>query len=859
MATTPLPNNFVGFMNDATSMATTAVRNNPANQAPVFDEGASTFRVVEENTMAVVADPNEDLESSTDATGDNVGGPVAATDADDDTPVYTLSGADAAMFRVRQDNPNTTDVNEGGQIEVGANAKLDYEKKKVHTVTLTADDGYGGSNSTASITVTIHVTDLDEAPMIMDKAESSAMGERSVDYKENDDKLVTTLSATDPERVSPIGWSLLQSAGGEQNLGIFTDISPEDGVDDDDDDVGDTDIADRDLFTINQNGELSFKTPRSYEDNSASGDGADAKNYRVVVQASDGGMEEHVNWFKVTVTVTDVEETGKVTWQVDPDGTGSEVDQDLLQFQPTAVLTAAIPTDPDGGVSNVAWQWYRSSSKTTQGTAISGATLNTYSVVDTPADPNDVGKYLRVVATYTDGRGPSKTASFVSENPVQAARESANTPPSFNTPNVERRITENSTGNVGSPITAMDADGDIRTYSVAGDGDDNARFAIDRVTGQLKVASGTTLNFESPSDQGDTPGNNTYEVTIRATDSSGADADATVIVTVSDVNEKPTFGDEDTTADPVENIAGMAADHSENADSLTVSTYTATDPEGGTVTLSLSGDDSDKFELNDLETPVAGSKMLSFMEMPDFEMPGDSGSDSDNIYEVTVVASDGELTAMKSVTVKVTDSDEMGMVELSSQDALIGVELTATLTDSDGGVPDPGMFTDQEWQWQSSDAADGTYADIAKDAKSATYTPIDGDRGRFLKAMVTYTDRTRDEDNDGGNNATSNNFVGFMNDATSMATTAVRNNPANQAPVFDEGASTFRVVEENTMAVVADPNEDLESSTDATGDNVGGPVAATRRRRRHAGLHAERGGRGHVPGEAGQSQHHRRE
>ena len=42
--------------------------------------------------------------------------------------------------------------------------------------------------------------------------------------------------------------------------------------------------------------------------------------YRVVVQASDGGTMETLNWFKVTVTVTDVEEVGKVTWMgmVDP-------------------------------------------------------------------------------------------------------------------------------------------------------------------------------------------------------------------------------------------------------------------------------------------------------------------------------------------------------------------------------------------------------------------------------------------------------------------------------------------------------------------------------------------------------------
>ena len=36
------------------------------------------------------------------------------------------------------------------------------------------------------------------------------------------------------------------------------------------------------------------------------------------MQASDGGTDgQAISWFKVTVTVTDVEEDGKVTWTVD--------------------------------------------------------------------------------------------------------------------------------------------------------------------------------------------------------------------------------------------------------------------------------------------------------------------------------------------------------------------------------------------------------------------------------------------------------------------------------------------------------------------------------------------------------------
>ena len=86
----------------------------------------------------------------------------------------------------------------------------------------------------------------------------------------------------------------------------------------------------------------------------------------------------------------------------------------------------------------------------------------TYTVSDTSTS-NDVGMYIRVVATYSDSRGPNKTATYVSENPVQAARDD-NTAPEFALTTETRGITENATGNVGSPLTATDDDGDILTY-----------------------------------------------------------------------------------------------------------------------------------------------------------------------------------------------------------------------------------------------------------------------------------------------------------------------------------------------------------------------------------------------------------
>ena len=103
---------------------------------PVFTDGDTTTRSVAENA----------------GRGTNVGSPVAATDADNDTLTYTLSGADAASFTI---------VSTSGQLQT--NATLDYETKSSYTVTVDVSDGYGGSDS---ITVTINVTDVEESTII---------------------------------------------------------------------------------------------------------------------------------------------------------------------------------------------------------------------------------------------------------------------------------------------------------------------------------------------------------------------------------------------------------------------------------------------------------------------------------------------------------------------------------------------------------------------------------------------------------------------------------------------------------------------------------------------------------------------
>ena len=80
--------------------------------------------------------------------------------------------------------------------------------------------------------------------------------------------------------------------------------------------------------------------------------------------------------------------------------------------------------------------------------------------------------------------------------------------------------------------------------------------------------------------------------------------------------------------------------------------FTATDPDAGTtITFSIAGGaDAALFAID----PMSG--VLSFVTLPNFEAPTDSGRD--NVYNVTVQASDGSLPATQAVTVTITNVDE---------------------------------------------------------------------------------------------------------------------------------------------------------------------------------------------------------
>ena len=75
-------------------------------------------------------------------------------------------------------------------------------------------------------------------------------------------------------------------------------------------------------------------------------------------------------------------------------------------------------------------------------------------------------------------------------------------------------------------------------------------------------------------------------------------------------------------------------------------TVNATDPNGDTLTYSLSGDDASLLS-------ISNQGVVTFNTAPDFENPSDG--DTDNVYKITVTVSDGSLNANANFEITVTN------------------------------------------------------------------------------------------------------------------------------------------------------------------------------------------------------------
>ena len=108
-------------------------------------------------------------------------------------------------------------------------------------------------------------------------------------------------------------------------------------------------------------------------------------------------------------------------------------------------------------------------------------------------------------------------------------------------------------------------------------------------------------------------------------------------------------------------------------------------------------------------------------------------------YTAKVIAADrlepddpSRATDTITVTINVNNVDEPGKVSLTWTRLQVGAEVEASLTDPDGNV------SGVTWHWEkSSDRSSWT---AISTATQATYTPVEGDVNRYLRAVASYID-----------------------------------------------------------------------------------------------------------------------
>ena len=606
------------------------------NEAPVFTEGTSTTRAVAENT----------------GSGQNIGTAIAATDPESDTLTYTLGGTDAASFSI---------VSTSGQLQT--KAALDYDTKSSYSVTVSASDGNGSS---ATITVTINVTagDANQAPIFSEGTSTT--------------RAVTENTASGVN----IGSAIAASDADDDTL-TYT--------------LGGTDAASFNI--VSTSGQLETKAALNYESKSS---------YSVTVSVSDGNGGSDT--IEVTINVTDVvDET--VTYEVGdeipgfpaPIGTyefsgalligntryacvsgngckivDTEVTQGTVEGPATGANNAPVFTEGTRTTRSIAentasgvnigsavaatdadsdtltyriYEMYGGSDRSTFTINSTTGQLQTNAALDHETQAN-YGMVIRV----TDGdNGTDYIAVIINVTDVNETPTN-NAPVFTDGSSTTRSVAENTASgqNIGTAVAATDADGDTRTYTLAGT--DAASFSIVSTSGQLQTNA--ALDYETKS---------SYSVTVSVSDGNGGSDNITVTINVTNVNEAPAFS----SAASISNISAtkdtaitsVTLPEATDPDANTTLTYTLTPtlPAGLTFTAStrvLSG------------TPTAVSASATYT------YKASDGALSDTLT-FTIVVNAASITPVNQRTQQVQDAIVAAVPGINNADDVTAAHLAA--------------------------------------------------------------------------------------------------------------------------------------------------------------------------------------
>lgn len=377
-------------------------------------------------------------------------GSYLGADPEDSTVTLSLASGDAADFV----------LSASGDLRLAATP--DYEQpadadtNNIYQFDVVANDG----SNKGRLLISVLVSDVDELPTLQTQSCGYSVAEGA------SARWSCSFSASDPED-RRLDWSL---SGADAGSFVLTE----------------------ELRRLSLRSEVTvdFETQSSYS---------------VTVSVADSGPSSAVVSEDVTLTVTNVDESGSV-----------KLDSTLPHV---GTALSATLTDDDGP-SAVSWKWQR------RGTAwvdITGATSSSYTPV-----AGDIGQRLRVVVSYTDGPFGSKSVNSLRTQAVRAETP-VNSAPTFPAASLACEVDENRrAGRLGScMLAASDSDpGDRLEYRLdAGGG--AVPFSVDALG---RIASTRPLDFEAYQ---------SWSFDLVASDGQD-EASLPVTVTVNDVNETET-------------------------------------------------------------------------------------------------------------------------------------------------------------------------------------------------------------------------------------------------------------------------------------------------------------------------------
>jgi subtilisin family serine protease len=343
---------------------------------------------------------------------------------------------------------------------------------------------------------------------------------------------------------------------------------------------------------------------------------------------------------------------------------------------------------------------------------------------------------------------------------------SVNDPPTFKDFVSSSSIDEN-TLNVLS-VTVEDIENDVIGYSLSGN--DAEKLSIS-TSGAITFK--TNPDFETPADANS---DNSYEITVEASDGTDTVSDDLVITILNVENE----------GNPI--IEGLSSQSVDENESIGIS-FTVTDPQNDTITYSLSGVDKDLFTLT-----FDGLNASLTSSIKDYELPEDS--DSNNVYLVSVNFSDELNTTSQEVEVSI-----------------------GNVNDNDPVITSSGSFTVSENQ-----QAVATLTATDADNDDLTFSIIGGDSTDF---EITDSGILTLKSNANFEVKNSYSFTASVTDGlySSSSLITVNISDVNEPPVWNNNIQTVFEYPENSTAVeIIDIPEDI---ADEDGDALSYSLSGT--------------------------------